>query len=296
MAGPAAAGSFRRISGAVERPQTARGATAVAPHPTMQTRKIVVLIPTYNEANNLPLLVAELWSLNLPRLQILVIDDASPDGTGQIAEELTQPRPGSLQVLHRPRRDGLGRAYVAGMRWALEHGAEIIIQMDSDFSHAPRHISDMLAEIESADVVVGSRFVPGGRIDERWETRRYLLSWFANAVYARWLLNLQVHDATSGFKCWRATALRAIDFGELSPGGYSFQLEMAFLAERLGLRVVEIPIYFEDRRIGQSRLPLRSRLSAMLRVWQIRWRHRHKEPLPPSQSGFNMGRAQDKTT
>ncbi len=239
---------------------------------------IIIVIPTYNEANNLPLMVAELWALNIPDLSILVVDDNSPDGTGQIAEELTQPRPGRLHVLHRPKKEGLGRAYIAGFQWALANGADLIIQMDCDFSHSPQHIPEMLAEIQHADVVVGSRYVRGGKIDERWETGRYLLSWWANAIYTRFLLNLKVHDATAGFKCWRAEALRGINLDEISSQGYSFQFEMAYVAEKLGYRIVEIPIYFEDRRIGQSKLTIPIKLEAALRVWEIMWHYRNFTP------------------
>lgn len=239
---------------------------------------IIVVIPTYNEANNLPLMVAELWALNIPDLAILVVDDNSPDGTGQIAEELTQPRPGHLHVLHRPKKEGLGRAYIAGFQWALAHGADIIIQMDCDFSHSPQHIPEMLEQIRNADVVVGSRYVRGGKIDERWETGRYLLSWWANAIYTRLLLNLKVHDATAGFKCWQAQALRGINLDEISSQGYSFQFEMAYVAEKLGYRIVEIPIYFEDRRIGQSKLTIPIKLEAALRVWEIMWHYRNFTP------------------
>ena len=240
--------------------------------------KLIVVIPTYNEATNLPLMVAELWALNIPNLSILVVDDNSPDGTGQIADELTQPRPGQLHVLHRVKKEGLGRAYVAGFKWALAHGYDTIIQMDCDFSHSPQHIPEMLTHIRDADVVVGSRYVRGGKIDERWETGRYLLSWWANAIYTRLLLNLKVRDATAGFKCWRASALHGINLDEISSQGYSFQFEMAYVAEKLGYHIIEIPIYFEDRRIGQSKLTIPIKLEAALRVWEIIWHYRKFTP------------------
>lgn len=161
---------------------------------------IMVVIPTYNEADNLPLMAAELWALNIPGLSILVVDDNSPDGTGQLAEELARQRPETLEVLHRPQKEGLGAAYVAGFTYALSRNVDAIIQMDCDFSHSPEHIPQMLRELRRYDVVVGSRYVNGGQIDERWETGRYLLSWWANAIYTRLLLNLQVKDAIAGFK------------------------------------------------------------------------------------------------
>ena len=241
--------------------------------------KILVVIPTYNESKNLPLMAAELWALNIPNLHILVVDDNSPDGTGQIAEGLTQPRPGTLDVLHRDKKEGLGRAYVAGFKWALENEADYIIQMDCDFSHSPSHIPEMLEEIKQHDIVVGSRYVDGGKVDDRWEMGRYLLSWWANAIYTRLLLNLNVKDTTAGFKCWRATALRQIDLDRISSQGYSFQFEMAYLSEKLGLRIKEIPIYFEDRRIGQSKLTVPIKIEAALRVWLIMWRYRKYKPM-----------------
>jgi dolichol-phosphate mannosyltransferase len=241
-------------------------------------QKIVVVIPTYNEASNLPAIVAELWALKIPGLSILVVDDNSPDGTGELADELVKLRPEDIQVLHRPLKSGLGQAYVAGFHRALANGADIVIQMDSDFSHSPQHIPEMLDKIQAADVVVGSRYIKGGQLDERWGTGRYLLSWWANAVYTRYLLKLNVKDATAGFKCWRASALQGIDLDTISSNGYSFQFEMAYVAEKLGYRIVEIPIYFEDRRIGQSKLTIPIKIEAALRTWEIMWRYRNYTP------------------
>src|SRR5690606_33394512 len=241
-------------------------------------RNIVVVLPTYNEADNLPVMAAELWTLNIPGLTILVVDDNSPDGTGRLADELAMQNPEKLFVLHRPRKEGLGRAYIAGFQWALNRNADIIIQMDCDFSHSPQHIPEMLARLKQADVVVGSRYVSGGRIDERWETGRYLLSWWANALYTRLILNLKVKDSTAGFKCWRADVLRGINLEQISSNGYSFQFEMAYVTEKLGYRVDEIPIYFEDRRIGRSKLTIPIKIEAALRAWEILWRYRKLNP------------------
>lgn len=240
--------------------------------------KIVVVIPTYNEAENLPLMAAELWALAIPNLTILVVDDNSPDGTGRVADELAQNNPNALYHLHRPVKEGLGRAYVAGFQWALEFGATHIIQMDCDFSHSPKHIPEMLEKINDVDVVVGSRYVRGGQIDERWETGRYLLSWWANALYTRLLLNLKVKDATAGFKCWRSDVLQGIKLDQISSHGYSFQFEMAYLAERLGYRILEIPIYFEDRRIGRSKMTIPVKIEAAIRAWQVLWQYRGLTP------------------
>ena len=241
--------------------------------------RIFVVIPTYNEAENLPVMAAEIWALRIPDLAILVVDDNSPDGTGRIADELAARRPDELFVLHRARKEGLGAAYVAGFKWALDHEADVVIQMDCDFSHSPEQIPQMLAELQQGyDIIVGSRYVGGGQIDERWETGRYLLSWWANAVYTRFLLNLSVKDATAGFKCWRADTLRDINLDEISSQGYSFQFEMAYVAEKLGYRIKEVPIYFEDRRIGQSKLTIPIKIEAALRTWLILWQYRRLTP------------------
>jgi dolichol-phosphate mannosyltransferase len=240
--------------------------------------KIVVVIPTYNEADNLPVMAAELWDLGIPGLSILVVDDNSPDGTGRIADDMVKRYPGKIGVIHNPATGGLGRAYRIGFDAALEQGAELIIQMDCDFSHSPSHIPEMLEKIKQVDVVVGSRYVAGGKLDERWETGRYLLSWWANAIYTRLLLSLDVKDTTAGFKCWRAEALRGINLDRISSNGYSFQFEMAYLAQRLGYRVLEIPIYFEDRRIGHSKLTIPIKIEAAVRAWQILWRYRSITP------------------
>lgn len=241
-------------------------------------RKIVVVLPTYNEAENLPLMIAALWELEIPGLIVLVVDDNSPDGTGRIADELAEKRPEQLVVLHREKKEGLGRAYVAGFKWALAQQADVVIQMDCDFSHSPAHIPEMLQRLNHADVVIGSRYVDGGRIDERWETGRYLLSWWANALYTRLILNLKVQDATAGFKCWRADVLRGIDLDAISSQGYSFQFEMAYITQKLGYRTVEIPIYFEDRRIGRSKLTVPIKIEAALRTWFVLWRYRKLNP------------------
>ncbi len=240
----------------------------------MDTAKVMTVIPTYNEAENLPRLVTELFALDIPTLEILVVDDNSPDGTGQIADELASQHPDRVHVLHRAGKLGLGTAYITGFRYALQHGAEYIIQMDADFSHSPAYIPQFLQAIEGYDVVVGSRYVVGGRLDERWGWWRYFLSWWANSIYTRLILGLKVKDATAGFKCWRRATLEGIGLDRIRSNGYVFQVEMAYLTEKLGYRFLEIPIYFEDRRIGRSKMTGRVKVEAALRTWQIRWRHR----------------------
>lgn len=237
-----------------------------------------VVIPTYNEAENIRPMTAALLALDLPDLTILFVDDDSPDGTGQIADELAAQYPGRVYVLHRTGPRGLGRAYIAGFRWALDHGADYVIQMDCDFSHSPSYIPQFLERIRDYDVVVGSRYVKGGKIDERWGWGRWLLSWWANSVYTRLVLGCKVRDVTAGFKCWRRETLENIDLGRIRSQGYVFQVEMAYVTERLGYRVLEIPIYFEDRRIGRSKMTVPIKIEAALRTWQVYWRHRHLRP------------------
>lgn len=241
--------------------------------------QVAIVLPTYNEADNLAPMVEALLALPLEQVRIFVVDDASPDGTGRIADALAAQRPEQIVVIHRTGPRGLGRAYLDGFRCALEQQADVVVQMDADFSHAPDMVPRLVEKTSEYDVVVGSRYVPQARIDERWSMGRYALSWWANR-YARTILNLKVHDATAGFKCWRAAALRAIDLNTIRSNGYVFQVEMAFVSERLGLRILEVPIYFQDRRIGQSKMSIAVKFEAAWRVWQVGWRHRHLRPLP----------------
>ncbi len=244
----------------------------------MNGEKTVIVIPTYNEAGNLPLMAAELWALAIAGLEVLVVDDDSPDGTGEVADDLVARRPGEIHVLHRKDKRGLGTAYIEGFSWALDAGADLVIQMDADFSHSPLYIPRMLEEIQSCDVVVGSRYVGGGELDERWGLGRYLLSWWANSVYTRLILGTQTKDATAGFKCWRADTLRGIGLDRIHSNGYIFQVEMSYVAEKLGYRIAEIPIFFEDRRIGHSKMTAPVKFEAAWRVWEVWWRHRHLTP------------------
>ncbi len=239
--------------------------------------KLIVVVPTFNEAQNLAALAEQLYALGLAGLEILVVDDASPDGTGALADTLAERYAGRFHVIHRTGQRGLGLAYREGFRRALEDGADLVVQMDADFSHSPEYIPQFVENIEKDhyDVVVGSRYVPGGELDERWGVGRYLLSWWANSAYARPILRLKVKDATAGFKCWRRSALLGIDLNSIRSNGYVFQVEMAYVCQRLGYRVLEIPIYFQDRRIGQSKMSVPVKIEAALRVWQVWWRHRH---------------------
>lgn len=243
--------------------------------------KTLVVIPTYNEANNLTEITAALFALDVDDLHLLIVDDASPDGTGQLAETLAEKTyPGRLHIIHRSGKLGLGTAYVQGFTWGLEHGAQYIIQMDADFSHSPSYIQQMLEQIANYDVVVGSRYVGGGQLDERWGWWRWFLSWWANSIWTRGILGVQTKDATAGYKCWRRNALERIGLDRINSNGYVFQVEMTFISEKLNFRIKEIPIYFEDRRIGQSKMSVPVKIEAALRVFEIRWRHRKIQPLP----------------
>lgn len=236
--------------------------------------RVIIVIPTYNEAHNLPKMTAALFALPFEDLRLIIVDDNSPDGTGDLAEELAREYDNRITVIHRPGKLGLGTAYNAGFRRAVAEGAEAIVQMDADFSHSPHYIPEMVAKLADYDVVIGSRYIAGGRLDERWSWWRYLLSWWANQIYTRVVLGLQVQDGTAGFKAFRPIVLETIDLDRLVSNGYVFQVEVAYLCQKLGFRICEIPIYFEDRRIGQSKMDVPVKVEAVWRVWQIRWRYR----------------------
>jgi dolichol-phosphate mannosyltransferase len=237
---------------------------------------LTVVLPTYNEAANLPVIVAELFRLPLPNLRILVADDNSPDGTGEIADRLAgEYGPGRMTVMHRPGKQGLGRAYVDGMTQAVAAGAELVVQMDSDLSHAPAYLPQMLGTLLSsqADVVIGSRYVAGASLASEWSWHRRALSGFANA-YVRVLLRLGIRDVTAGFKIWRSSALQAIGVASVRSNGYSFQVEMNYRSVRHGLKIVELPIHFAERREGESKMSLRVQLESALMPFLLRRRAR----------------------
>ncbi len=238
---------------------------------------LTIVIPTYNEADNLPSLASAIWGLPLADTRLLIVDDGSPDGTGEVAEDLARRYPGRLEVIHRPAKLGLGSAYITGFRAALGSGAQAIGQMDADFSHAPAYLPGFLDMLELADAVVGSRYIPGGGVDRRWGLGRKLLSAFGN-LYARTILGMRIRDATGGFRLWRRETLLGMPLDRIRSNGYVFQVEMAYVAQRLGYELAETPIYFEDRRIGQSKMSLQIQLEAALRVWQVRGMHRHLTP------------------
>ncbi len=236
-----------------------------------------VVIPTYNEAENLPKLVSALFDLPVSDLSILVVDDNSPDGTGELAESLAARNPRRMSVVHRSGKMGLGTAYICGFRHALEAGAEAIAQMDADFSHPPEKLIDLLAVLQTCDAALGSRYVAGGAVDERWPAWRKGLSAFGN-IYARVILGLPVQDATGGFRFWRRNTLLGMPLERVRSNGYAFQVEMVYLAYKLGFRFQEVPFYFADRRWGQSKMSYRIQREAAVRVWQMLFEYRGLTP------------------
>jgi len=239
---------------------------------------IRIVVPTYNEAENLPKLVNALFALPLPELNLLVVDDNSPDGTGKMADELALNHPGRIGVLHRPGKMGLGSAYIQGFQWCLEHGAQAIGQMDADFSHPIEKIPVLVDTLSTCDVVLGSRYVPGGALDERWPFWRKWLSGFGN-MYARTILGLPIRDVTGGFRLWRRETLAGMPLDRIKSNGYVFQVEMAYVASRLGYTFKETPIYFADRRWGKSKMSFRIQLEAALRVWKLPGAYTDLPPL-----------------
>ncbi len=241
--------------------------------------RVFVVVPTYNEVANVGTLINRLATLALPDLRIVVVDDGSPDGTAKEAERtgnaLLAERPGLVTVIRREHKDGLGRAYIAGMTHALGRGADLVVQMDADLSHQPEYIPAMVATLESerADLVVGSRYVPGGSLAEDWSLSRRLLSGWAN-FYVNAILHTTVRDATAGFKVWRSGMLGRIGLESIRSDGYSFQVEMNYECQRLGGRIVEFPIHFHDREAGASKMDLRVKLESARMPWRLWWRHR----------------------
>ncbi len=226
---------------------------------------IVVLVPTYNERNNLKVLVEDVFGLKIPGLKMVVIDDNSPDGTGELAEELSKKYP--LQVIHREKKSGLGSAYVLAFKKVIflaENRPDFIVQMDADLSHDPVVIPQFLENIKRCDLVLGSRYVFGGKI-ENWSFFRRLISRFGN-LYARFILRLPYHDLTSGFKCFRREVLENIDLDSLNSVGYNFQIETTYKAQQRGYKIVEVPITFTERKVGVSKFNLGIILESFFKV------------------------------
>jgi dolichol-phosphate mannosyltransferase len=226
-----------------------------------------VIIPTYNERENLPRLVPQVLAQS-DRLDVLVVDDASPDGTGALADEIAAREPGRVHVLHRPGKRGLGTAYVTGFRWALEKDYAIVFEMDADFSHDPNHLPQFLTSVEEFDLVLGSRYLNGVTV-VNWPMKRLVLSYMANA-YARLVTGIRVTDLTGGFKCYRRAVLEAVDLDAVRSSGYAFQIEMTYRAARKGFRIGEMPIIFVDRNVGVSKMSKRIVWEGAWMVWRLR--------------------------
>ncbi len=229
--------------------------------------KALIVVPTYNELGNVEI-IAQRFLDGLPGVELLFVDDNSPDGTGQLLDKIAAREP-RIHVMHRAGKLGLGTAYVQGFTWGMERGFEYLFEMDADGSHDPKYLPTMLALAEDgADVVVGSRYVPGGGT-VNWGIGRKIIS-RGGGLYARTVLGVDTRDLTAGFMCWRRTALEAINLASVTSNGYSFQIEMKYRAINQGLRLVETPIVFEDRRVGQSKMSKAIFVEAMAKVWKLR--------------------------
>ena len=229
--------------------------------------KKLVIVPTYNEIENLKNLFPALMSLS-EKFDVLVVDDSSPDGTGAfvLAESAQNSR---VHLLSRPQKQGLGKAYIAGFKWGIEKGYDVLVEMDADFSHRPLDLNEILKKIETTDVVIGSRYVPGGST-VNWGLIRKLIS-RGGGIYSRLILGFPIQDWTGGFNAWKKEVLQKIDLDQIQSNGYSFQIELKYKASKHGFNVVEYPIVFEDRRVGQSKMSLKIVLEAFYKVWMIRF-------------------------
>lgn len=228
--------------------------------------KSLVIIPTFNERENIQNILGEVFRLN-PQVHVLVVDDNSPDGTAQLVEDMRRDQP-QLHLLLRQQKQGLGKAYLAGFAWGLEKGYEVLVEMDADFSHRPQDLQAILQQIESCDFVIGSRYVKGGAT-VNWGWMRKIIS-RGGGIYSRLILGFPIQDWTGGFNAWRAPVLQKMKLDSIQSNGYSFQIELKYKASRLGFRGVEVPIIFEDRRVGQSKMSLAIVLEAFYKVWLLR--------------------------
>jgi dolichol-phosphate mannosyltransferase len=247
---------------------------AAAPTTDLGHRSIVVVIPTYNERENLATLVPAVLALG-PGYRIIVVDDNSPDGTGALADELASTYPGRVDVIHRPKKEGLGRAYLAGFHRALAGDADLIAEMDADHSHNPADLPRLVAAAATHDLVLGSRYVPGGRT-QGWPLHRQLISRLAG-IYARTILGVPIADPTGGFKVFRRATLAALDLAAIDSDGYAFQIETTYRALQDGRTVIQVPITFADRVAGKSKLSRRIIVEAMIVVWKLRLGRRRRD-------------------
>jgi dolichol-phosphate mannosyltransferase len=233
--------------------------------------RIAAVVPTYNEATNLPILLSALFTLPLD-MTVLVVDDNSPDGTGAVADALLGKYPG-LGVMHREGKLGLRAAYLGGFARALADGADAILQIDADLSHDPQKVPEFAEALKESDLVLGSRYMPGGSLDTAWPRWRRGLSAFGN-LYARSILKVPLTDVTTGFRLWRAAALQGMPLDRIKSNGYIFLVEMAYMAHCLGYRIKEVPIHFSERQHGLSKMSLGIQIEAAFRVWHVWWSHR----------------------
>ncbi|QBD78631.1 polyprenol monophosphomannose synthase [Ktedonosporobacter rubrisoli] len=229
--------------------------------------KTLIIIPTYNEAENLSPLIEATFSY-APETDILVIDDNSPDGTGKLADQMHNENP-QIHVLHRSGKLGLGTAYIAGFKYAIEHGYDAAFEMDADFSHDPRYLPDFLKAIQQADLVIGSRYIPGGATPN-WSIARRFISGCGN-IFARFTLNIPIKDCTSGFRCYRREVLESIDLDTIQSQGYAFQVELVYRVLKQGFKIVETPIIFMDRRVGKSKMSRKIFFEAFVYVLRTRF-------------------------
>jgi dolichol-phosphate mannosyltransferase len=235
--------------------------------------KTTIVIPTYNEKENLPTLLEKIFSLKQENLNVLIVDDNSPDGTGQLAEKLKEKYQPYLEVFHRPEKTGLGRAYIEGFKIAINAGAELIGQMDADFSHPIDKIPELIAAASNGNIAVGSRYVKGGSLDDKWPLWRKALSSFGSS-YSRAILRLKLNDVTAGYRFWPRQVLSAMPFDRIRSGGYVFQVEMSYVAHKLGFQFSEVPIHFAERVAGISKMSLKIQLEAAVQVWLLPRRYR----------------------
>ena len=229
------------------------------------TPATLVVVPTFNERDNLPILVQGLMAQ--PNVSMMIVDDSSPDGTGDLADTIARQHPGRIEVMHRTARPGLGRSYIDGIKKGLQQRFDVICQMDADLSHDPRHLPALVAGVDRADIVIGSRYVEGGDI-VNWPLRRRLLSRFAN-YYIRTVTRLNVRDCTSGYRCWRRDALARLALDDFISDGYSFLVEMLYVASRQGCRIAEVPITFVERRQGESKLSRAVLAESAITPWRL---------------------------
>jgi dolichol-phosphate mannosyltransferase len=232
---------------------------------TSVARAALVVVPTYNERENLPLVVEGL--MRQPNVRLLIVDDQSPDGTGALADELMRQHQGRISVLHRTKNRGLGRSYIDGLKLAIREPVDVICQMDADLSHDPAQLPGLIDGASRGDVVIGSRYIPGGQI-VNWPKRRQLLSRFAN-IYVRTVTRLDAHDCTSGYRCWRREALASLPLDQFISDGYSYLVEMLFVAAEHGLKIVEVPITFVERRLGESKLSRAVIAESAVTPWRL---------------------------